>query len=139
MWVIDGNNSLKRIKGVGDRRVSDTRSFNESDYYLPSEFVDQYANEVKARPKNSTNSDDEGGDEEPSGDPTDGGPSTSKCTDNWKAAASDKKKKMWAIFDESGIFASACRHGFILWLVDMIRSGELCVPSFFSYFYPELL
>ncbi|PCH43265.1 hypothetical protein WOLCODRAFT_47945, partial [Wolfiporia cocos MD-104 SS10] len=34
-------------------------------------------------------------------------------------------KKMWAIFDETGIFSSACRHRFILWLMDMVRSGEL--------------
>ncbi|OSD05539.1 hypothetical protein PYCCODRAFT_1362075, partial [Trametes coccinea BRFM310] len=30
----------------------------------------------------------------------------------------------WGIFEETGIFASACRHGLILWLVDMIRCGE---------------
>ncbi|KIP01438.1 hypothetical protein PHLGIDRAFT_38684, partial [Phlebiopsis gigantea 11061_1 CR5-6] len=34
-------------------------------------------------------------------------------------------KRMWAIFEEAGIFACACRHGLILWLVDMVRSGEL--------------
>ncbi|KAG5340634.1 hypothetical protein C0989_000991 [Termitomyces sp. Mn162] len=39
------------------------------------------------------------------GDPTDGaidyGPTG--CTDNWKEVAKDEKKKMWAIFEESGI------------------------------------
>ena len=35
-----------------------------------------------------------------------------QCVKNWKAASSDKSKKMWAMFDESGLFASACRHGF---------------------------
>ncbi|KAG6807975.1 hypothetical protein H0H92_005850, partial [Tricholoma furcatifolium] len=49
----------------------------------------------------------------------------SGCTDNWKAAAKEENKRMWAIFSEAGIFASACRHGFILWLADMIASGEL--------------
>ncbi|KAG6857076.1 hypothetical protein C0991_004818, partial [Blastosporella zonata] len=64
--------------------------------------------------------------DETEGDPTDGDTnSLSSCTINWKAAASDEKKKMWAIFDEAGIFASACRHGFILWIADMIQSGEL--------------
>lgn len=48
-----------------------------------------------------------------------------ECVKNWKAAAKDENKKMWSIFDESGIFASACRHGFILWVADMVRSGEL--------------
>lgn len=128
MWVIDGNNSLKRIKGIGDRRVSDTRSF-ESDYFLSTEFVDHYAEEVTPRPKLTGSDSDNEDDDDHTTDPTDGNPHPSQCTDNWKAAASDDKKKMWAIFAESGIFASACRHGFILWLVDMIRSGELYVTS----------
>lgn len=47
------------------------------------------------------------------------------CVKNWKAAAADEKKSMWEIFDETGIFAAACRHGLLLLLVDMVRSGEL--------------
>lgn len=46
------------------------------------------------------------------------------CANNWKAAQSDSKKRMWGIFAETGLFASACRHGFILWIADMVRSGE---------------
>ncbi|KAI0683114.1 hypothetical protein BC835DRAFT_1297061, partial [Cytidiella melzeri] len=34
-------------------------------------------------------------------------------------------KQIWSIFDELGIFASACRHGLVLWLMDMVKSGEL--------------
>lgn len=49
----------------------------------------------------------------------------SKCTEKWKAASADSKKKMWSIFLNAGIFASACRHGQILWIIDMIASGEL--------------
>jgi hypothetical protein len=41
---------------------------------------------------------------------------------NWKAAG---EKGTWGIFKESGIFASACRHGLILWIIDMVQSGEL--------------
>ena len=47
------------------------------------------------------------------------------CTTNWKAAKDDSKKTMWGIFDETGIFSCACRHGFCLWNADMVRSGEL--------------
>lgn len=47
------------------------------------------------------------------------------CVKNWKAASSEDKKKMWGVFDEAGVFASACRHGLILWIADMLRSGEL--------------
>ncbi|TFY56323.1 hypothetical protein EVJ58_g7713 [Rhodofomes roseus] len=45
--------------------------------------------------------------------------------ENWKAASAEANKKMWGIFDETGIFASACQHGFILWLFDMVWSGKL--------------
>ncbi|THU96505.1 hypothetical protein K435DRAFT_664315 [Dendrothele bispora CBS 962.96] len=139
MWVIDGNNSLKRIKGITGRVVSDTRVFTESDYYIPSEFVDKFAHEVKSRREDhdktgSDGSEDED-DEQPKtdeGDPTDGPEMDAElqkilhgCTEKWKASAKDSHKKMWAIFKESSIFASACRHGFILWLVDMVESGEL--------------
>ncbi|KAJ7912620.1 hypothetical protein B0H13DRAFT_2250917 [Mycena leptocephala] len=37
----------------------------------------------------------------------------------------DVTSKMWGIFDETGIFLALCRHGFVLILMDMIRSGEL--------------
>ncbi|KAF9074298.1 hypothetical protein BDP27DRAFT_1416595 [Rhodocollybia butyracea] len=50
MVVVDGNNLLKCLHGVGKREVADTRVFGESDYYLSEEFVNLYANEVPARP-----------------------------------------------------------------------------------------
>ncbi|THV01845.1 hypothetical protein K435DRAFT_654524 [Dendrothele bispora CBS 962.96] len=141
MWVVDGNNSLKRIKGISGREIADTRVFS-SDYYLSQEFVDQYANEVKARAQDHDDigaedvgdDDQDGIDVNNEGDPTDGGedevdPVLAKllntCAEKWKASARDELKKMWAVFKECGIFASACRHGFILWIVDMIESGEL--------------
>lgn len=58
------------------------------------------------------------------GDPCDGGP-PSGCIKRWKAAAADSAKPSLPVFDETGIFASACRHGFSLWVADMVRSGEL--------------
>ncbi|KAG6852477.1 hypothetical protein C0991_011677 [Blastosporella zonata] len=137
MIAIDGNNSLKRIKGISNRQIGDTRQFQDSDYFLSHEFVNIYANEVKApqRPDNSPNPPTEDDNEDNNyvdkcngeGDPTDGASGTAPigCTDKWKAAAKDDKKKMWAIFDKAGIFASCCRHGFILWIADMIKSGEL--------------
>jgi hypothetical protein len=36
-------------------------------------------------------------------------------------------KKMWGIFDETGIFLALCRHGFCLVIADMVQSGELWV------------
>ena len=32
----------------------------------------------------------------------------SQFVKNWKAASSEEKKRMWSIFDESGVFVSAC-------------------------------
>lgn len=138
MIVMDGNNSLKRMATTGNRQVGDTRMFS-SDYILPRTYVDSFANEVKSRPRephvpvpegedNSLWVDDPGsdGNHDPTeGDPTDGDPDLSSCASNWKAAAADEKKRTWAIFDETGVFVAACSHGFVLWLVDMVRSGEL--------------
>ncbi|KAJ3816761.1 hypothetical protein F5880DRAFT_1626459 [Lentinula raphanica] len=136
MFVIDGNNSLKRLKSVSNRQVADTREFRGSDFYLTSEYVDQFRDEVKTKSSGPRahlpaaeehQEDDEWVDEE-AGDPTDGSVPNSRfshCTDNWKASSAESKKRMWDGFEESGIFASACRHGFILWICDMIRSGEL--------------
>ncbi|KAJ3828633.1 hypothetical protein F5880DRAFT_1621091 [Lentinula raphanica] len=136
MFVIDGNNSLKQLKSVGNRQAANTREFRGSDFYLSSEYVDQFRDEVKTKASGprahlSTaeehQEDDEWVDED-AGDPTDGSTPNSRfshCTDNWKASSAESKKRMWDGFEESGIFASACRHGFILWICDMIRSGEL--------------
>jgi hypothetical protein len=37
---------------------------------------------------------------------------------------------MFSIFDESGIFVTACRHQIILLACDMVKSGELYVSYF---------
>ncbi|KAF9076441.1 hypothetical protein BDP27DRAFT_1210207 [Rhodocollybia butyracea] len=132
MVVIDGNNSLKRLDGIGKREVSDTRVFGESDYYLSEEFVNRYADEIPARPQPNATAEVE--EDLPGdwvnveyGDPTDGDsdPILRECTDNWKAADADGAKRMWDAFRETGYFAMACRHGFVMWVADMIRSGEL--------------
>lgn len=118
------------------REVSNHRRLSDSDYFIPREYVDRFANEVsmrKAPPVDSEGYKDneEDDDDEPVGgtesDPTDGEKDAkiSDCARNWKAAASDEKKKMWGIFDESGVFMSVCRHSLILWIIDMIKSGEL--------------
>lgn len=115
LWAVDGNNSLKRIAKIGNRVSSDSCQFH-SDYFLSPEYVNRFAHEVDAhRTQDAAESAD----------------STEHCTDHWKAASADSKKKMWSLFDESGVFVSACRHGLILWVADMIRSGELYVLEFF--------
>ncbi|KAJ7790455.1 hypothetical protein B0H14DRAFT_2626005 [Mycena olivaceomarginata] len=39
----------------------------------------------------------------------------------------DVTAKMWGIFDETGIFLCLYRHGFVLMIVDMIKSGEFLI------------
>ncbi|KDQ13444.1 hypothetical protein BOTBODRAFT_95129, partial [Botryobasidium botryosum FD-172 SS1] len=109
LLTVDGNNSLKRFRNAG---AFDPRTF-ESNYFLTTEFVDKFQNEIKAKKK-------------PTGsrDPTSGAPD-SECTDRWKNTDPTHTKAMWKAFEESGIFACACRHGFIAIVADMIRSGEL--------------
>ncbi|KAI0640725.1 hypothetical protein C8Q79DRAFT_920896 [Trametes meyenii] len=122
LLCMDGNNSLKRVAKFGDREVSDMREFTASNYFLPNDFVDKFKNEVQDtetsdhdQPRGANQGDQAG---ESPDDPRD-------CTRNWKATGREQDKTMWGIFHESGIFASACRHGFILWVTDMIKSGEL--------------
>lgn len=151
MMAMDGNNSLKNM---ARSREVDQRAF-DSGYYLSPAFVNKYANEVRSRkePKEAEPAatdqpvaevppvtqpsptavepppPDASLDDEPPGliedvDAASASP-PSKCTEKWKAAADDNKKRMWSIFNNAGIFASACRHGLILWIIDMIMSGEL--------------
>ena len=130
MFAMDANFSLKRM-AAGTRREGDMRMFMGSDYYLRDDEIQRYENEVKQHargppvPTTPGAGFDDGGDEE--GDPTDGSVETHKdgCADRWKAAAADEKKKMWHVFHESGIFATACRHGLIMWIANLIQSGEL--------------
>lgn len=149
------------MRPVGNRKAADVRTLEDGEYYLPQEYVDRFANEVRGKkmkgpavpirdvwtvPHAETDTESEEEEEEAAveGDPTDGArvpeqgagddvtssalrqKAIEACVKNWKAAAADEKKKsMWEIFDETGIFASACPHGFIMAIVDMVRSGEL--------------
>jgi hypothetical protein len=124
MFALDGNDSLKRIAQIGSREVGDIRCFSDSDYYIPADEVDEWARETGSALSVDTNSDDnnDGGDEVEQNNNVGGDPGP--CANNWKAAQSDSKKQMWGIFAETGLFASACRHDFILWIADMIRSRE---------------
>jgi hypothetical protein len=105
-----------------------THPFEESDYILPVPFVDSFSNEVVSHQTPSQDAEEEVGAEvnedevdSPTGTLTDNSP----CWMNWKAAAAEEKKRMWGIFNETGIFACACCHGQILWLADMVQSGKL--------------
>lgn len=48
-----------------------------------------------------------------------------ECQEHWKNMSEELTAKMWGIFDETGVFLALCRHGFVLLVADMIKSGEL--------------
>ncbi|KAG1852587.1 hypothetical protein C8R48DRAFT_749778 [Suillus tomentosus] len=122
MYVMDGGNSAKHITTLGDWQVGDMRDFNDSDYLLLRDYVDSFANDVWHRAKDVVIA------SEPNAETTSESPEedddrlavtstnvmAEDCSKNWKAAAGDEKKRMWAIFEETGIFVAVCRHGFIL-------------------------
>lgn len=150
MIVFDGNDSAKRMDLREFRQQGDMRQF-QSNYYIPREEVDQWAlSKVRALPRGPEvpapeddglweDDDDtpfvahtvELEEEEPQAvrDPE---PDAQKaqiaevaeCVNNWKAAQSDSRKRVVGMFDETGWFACGCRHGLILWVADMVRSGE---------------
>ncbi|KAJ7041444.1 hypothetical protein C8F04DRAFT_1177279 [Mycena alexandri] len=87
---------------------TDTRDAGEG-YFIDRQAVDKWAKKKLANLL-----------------PTDGSPGESvPCADRWKNMINNITSKMWGIFDETGIFLALCRHGFVLLLADMIRSGEL--------------
>jgi hypothetical protein len=49
------------------------------------------------------------------------------CVERWRNAGPEARKKMFALFAIAGIFIATCRHGHVLVICDMIRSGELYV------------
>jgi hypothetical protein len=51
------------------------------------------------------------------------------CIDRWRNAGPEERKKMFALFEESGIFIASCRHRLVLLACDMIKSGELYVVN----------
>ncbi|KAJ7048099.1 hypothetical protein C8F01DRAFT_1268696 [Mycena amicta] len=55
--------------------------------------------------------------------PTEG--ESNPCAGRWHNMVEDVTAKMWAVFNETGIFLCLCRHGFVLLIADMIQSGEL--------------
>ena len=62
-----------------------------------------------------------------SGDAADGDDDPTPCAKTWKASAAEHEKRALNIYETTGIFVSACRHGFIQIACEMVRSGELYV------------
>ena len=134
---MDGNNSLCRM-GDGIKNVNvrlDTRNISSDRWIKPAD-VDRYKDEVQSispisdiiqilansiddnqKSKDNPNCNDDWEDEpSPTG--------LSKCVDRWRNAGPEQRKKMFAMFEETGIFLACCRHCFTLLVCDMIKTGE---------------
>lgn len=126
LLTMDGNNSLKRlqrrhhsvdaegniIKGGGASRERMDSREGGGTYFLSRAEVDEWDKGAWAG-KLATES-------LPGVDPT-------PCQDRWTNMMQEKVATMWGIFEETGVFPIICRHGFILLIADMVRSGEMCV------------
>ncbi|KAI0749115.1 hypothetical protein C8Q74DRAFT_1222752 [Fomes fomentarius] len=123
------------------REVADTCEFEDHDYFLTRAFVNSFTHKVKARQQprkpelrtdereSDARTDHDSNDGYPDnneGDPTDSAPINGSCASHWKAAAADEKKRMWPIYDETGIFASACQHGLILAKYAIAMAAKSC-------------
>ncbi|KAJ7472491.1 hypothetical protein FB451DRAFT_1339449 [Mycena latifolia] len=114
LTTMDGNDSLKRDEAddpmlAKSRERVDNRDAGDG-YYISREKVDKWAKSRLGEqlPMQSGNADED-----------------NPCADHWKNMINDVTSKMWGIFDETGVFLALCRHGFVLLLADMIKSGEL--------------
>ena len=117
----------------GQRGVGDSRELTDSDYFLNNVFVDSFAGEVQHATETGVKEEPDVEMDDDDGyvtDANDTQPQLEACATNWKAAASKEKKRMWGVFDETGIFACACPHGLVFWVADMVQSGELYGDSF---------
>ncbi|KAH7903111.1 hypothetical protein BJ138DRAFT_1197236, partial [Hygrophoropsis aurantiaca] len=108
---MDGNNSAKRVDGSGS---ADHRIFH-SRYFIPDTEVDRFKDDVRLRPGEHPNRNNRNGNRNED---------LERCTDTWTAAKSTDENKI-QVFEQTGIFVLACRHGFVESVAEMKRSGEL--------------
>ncbi|KAG1721163.1 hypothetical protein EDD22DRAFT_983130 [Suillus occidentalis] len=116
LYTMDGNDSLKQVlkklDSDDDNDNAPPRSAElpstqvvRGDRYLSREYVDQFLADSPADMMADEDKDN-------------------PCAGRWKNMRDEKTRKMWGVFDESGIFMSACCHGFLLLIADMVQGGE---------------
>ncbi|KAJ7710234.1 hypothetical protein B0H14DRAFT_3099401 [Mycena olivaceomarginata] len=109
----DGNNSLSRHgqmeraedEGVDEGDSSATRlRAREDDRKVPGDYY--------ISPSDEWNKEEDG------------------CSERWSNMREEITSCVLGMYDETGIFLSLCQHGFVLVVLDMIRSGELAKYGF---------
>ncbi|KAH7904048.1 hypothetical protein BJ138DRAFT_1019678, partial [Hygrophoropsis aurantiaca] len=145
LCAMDGNSSAKLVDPVvrGGTERADPRN-GTSSIWLSEEYVNKFKDEVRdARTRQAASSRSKRPSSHlppvshtvaerdpddpwiPEPDTEDASEPTDVCVDRWRNAAPESRKKMFAIFKKSGIFITVCRHGSLLTICDMVRSGEL--------------
>ncbi|KAJ7156363.1 hypothetical protein C8R46DRAFT_1226584 [Mycena filopes] len=154
----DGNDSLKRVlrkepkdydeegnllPGVSKERFDPRAAAAGKDYFVPrdkvnmwsKDKVDAWQKEVKARRKKMEREEREARARDglppkpaPSGPKEAAGCDTSACEERWKNLADDAGERMWAVYDETGLFICLCRHSFVLLAADMVVNCESVPP-----------
>ncbi|KAG8687142.1 hypothetical protein FRC08_012140, partial [Ceratobasidium sp. 394] len=134
MFTCDGNESMKCVASAS---VSDSRTFKHA-YFLDNDYVDRFKDETRRSAQSNKASTDEAlgglchGDTE--GTSVEEDPkvpevvedNNTPCEQRWKnARADDQGGKKLVVFDETGVFVVSCRHGTVMLVEDMRRSGEL--------------
>ncbi|THU88892.1 hypothetical protein K435DRAFT_821527 [Dendrothele bispora CBS 962.96] len=120
MCCMDGNDSLKRVHRKGarvdeggnevpgcgpSRERMDSRT-GGGDYYLMREEVDAFSKALSQDIVDELSEKD------------------TPCSPRWKNMNDKATASMWGVFDETGVFLCLCRHGFVLLIADMVKSGE---------------
>jgi hypothetical protein len=121
----DGNNSMKRflrrereevLPGItaapGASKERKDNHVAPGDFFLPREDVNEWGNEgtdVLMRGFEEGAEQDEG----------------AGCDERWENMKEDITARAYGMYNETGIFPALCRHGFMLVIVDMVKSGEL--------------
>jgi Kyakuja-Dileera-Zisupton transposase len=127
--TMDGNDSLKRVirrdhsvstgrdggetlEGVSIER-EDSRTV-KGDYYLTRTEANKWSDEnIQAMRGPDALAEEEEDPEE-----------VNPCETRWQNMSDRTTARSWGIFDETGIFLTLCRHGHVLVIMDMVRSGE---------------
>ena len=104
--TIEDSGIAQPILGASSE-VQDSRTAGRG-IYLTRDEVDEWADEVPMEESPDFVYDDD-----------------NPCAERWQNMKTKFTAKMWGIFEETGLFLTLCRHGFVLLLVDMVCSGEL--------------
>ncbi len=122
MHAMDGNSSVKRMTGSGhaDERVL------ASHLFISPEDVDIFKDDVKNKPGKEPATRQKRPGKKSDRVESDRIDAPTACADRWGAtvagSASDETVQM---FEQTGIFLCACRHGIVESVAEMRHSGEL--------------